>query len=149
MASSSGSSRKVKQSSVCGGGCARRWVAVWAPPLHLLERDANATALPPNLDFSATLLCTPSCNAQLADFGFSKDTNQHSAPNSRVGTPAYLAPEVVKLQLGQKYDGQVSERKEYVLPGLVVVSTGVQLPHFALHCRKLYIHCPAGLGAHL
>ena len=44
---------------------------------------------------------------QLADFGFSKDANQHSAPNSRVGTPAYLAPEVVKLQLGQKYDGQV------------------------------------------
>ncbi|KAI7838415.1 hypothetical protein COHA_007788 [Chlorella ohadii] len=46
---------------------------------------------------------------KLADFGFSKDTNQHSAPNSRVGTPAYLAPEVVKLQLGQKYDGQKAD----------------------------------------
>jgi serine/threonine protein kinase len=44
---------------------------------------------------------------QLADFGFSKDANQHSAPTSRVGTPAYLAPEVISNQPGQVYDGQV------------------------------------------
>lgn len=44
---------------------------------------------------------------QLADFGFSKDAGQHSAPSSRVGTPAYLAPEIAKLQPGQEYDGQV------------------------------------------
>lgn len=44
---------------------------------------------------------------QLADFGFSKDANQHSAPTSRVGTPAYLAPEVITNQPGQVYDGQV------------------------------------------
>ncbi len=44
---------------------------------------------------------------QLADFGFSKDANQHSAPTSRVGTPAYLAPEVITNQPGQVYDGKV------------------------------------------
>lgn len=38
---------------------------------------------------------------QLADFGFSKDANQHSAPTSRVGTPAYLAPEVVTNEPGE------------------------------------------------
>ena len=47
--------------------------------------------------------------AQLADFGFSKDANQDSAPTSRVGTPAYLAPEVITNQVGQVYDGQVGE----------------------------------------
>ena len=47
---------------------------------------------------------------QLADFGFSKDADQHSAPNSRVGTPAYLAPEVARLGPGQKYDGQVGRQ---------------------------------------
>jgi serine/threonine protein kinase len=46
---------------------------------------------------------------QLADFGFSKDANQHSAPTSRVGTPAYLAPEVITNQPGQIYDGQVRQ----------------------------------------
>ncbi|KAI7844334.1 hypothetical protein COHA_002132 [Chlorella ohadii] len=43
---------------------------------------------------------------KLADFGFSKDANQHSAPTSRVGTPAYLAPEVITNQPGQVYDGK-------------------------------------------
>lgn len=40
---------------------------------------------------------------QLADFGFSKDANQHSAPTSRVGTPAYLAPEVVTNEPGEAH----------------------------------------------
>ena len=31
---------------------------------------------------------------KLADFGFSKDANMQSAPTTRLGTPAYLAPEV-------------------------------------------------------
>ncbi|EFN57458.1 hypothetical protein CHLNCDRAFT_57249 [Chlorella variabilis] len=46
---------------------------------------------------------------KLADFGFSKDANQHSAPTSRVGTPAYLAPEVISNQPGQVYDGQKAD----------------------------------------
>jgi len=46
-------------------------------------------------------------SGQLADFGFSKDANDQSAPTSRVGTPAYLAPEVVGNRPGQVYDGKV------------------------------------------
>ncbi|PSC74454.1 sulfur stress regulator [Micractinium conductrix] len=46
---------------------------------------------------------------KLADFGFSKDANQHSAPTSRVGTPAYLAPEVVGNRPGQVYDGKKAD----------------------------------------
>ncbi|KAL4423944.1 hypothetical protein ABPG75_001245 [Micractinium tetrahymenae] len=46
---------------------------------------------------------------KLADFGFSKDANAHSAPTSRVGTPAYLAPEVVSCQPGQNYDGKKAD----------------------------------------
>ncbi len=45
---------------------------------------------------------------KLADFGFSKDENSQSAPSSRVGTPAYLAPEVVANKEGQQYDAKVS-----------------------------------------
>ena len=39
------------------------------------------------------------------------DAMQHekfqSAPGSRVGTPAYLAPEVILTTKGKKYDGKV------------------------------------------
>ena len=45
---------------------------------------------------------------KLADFGFSKDENYQSAPGSRVGTPAYLAPEVISNVEGQHYDAKVS-----------------------------------------
>lgn len=37
------------------------------------------------------------------------DANQHSAPTSRVGTPAYLAPEVITNQPGQVYDGPAAD----------------------------------------
>ena len=46
---------------------------------------------------------------KLADFGFSKDDELQSAPTSRVGTPAYLAPEVILAQPGQKYDGKAAD----------------------------------------
>ena len=44
-----------------------------------------------------------------------------SAPGSRVGTPAYLAPEVILTTKGKKYDGkvlhlQVQEVLEHVIP---------------------------------
>ncbi|GAB4816879.1 hypothetical protein N2152v2_003925 [Parachlorella kessleri] len=45
---------------------------------------------------------------KLADFGFSKDENYQSAPGSRVGTPAYLAPEVISIVDGQSYDAKAS-----------------------------------------
>ncbi|PSC74495.1 sulfur stress regulator [Micractinium conductrix] len=46
---------------------------------------------------------------KLADFGFSKDSNDQSAPTSRVGTPAYLAPEVISNRMGQVYDGKLAD----------------------------------------
>ena len=48
---------------------------------------------------------------KLADFGFSKDENCHSAPGSCVGTPAYLAPEVLSTQHGQSYNAKASFRR--------------------------------------
>ncbi|KAL4423979.1 hypothetical protein ABPG75_001280 [Micractinium tetrahymenae] len=44
---------------------------------------------------------------KLADFG--KDAGLHSAPSSRVGTPAYLAPEVVGCRPGETYDGMKAD----------------------------------------
>eukprot|EP00889_Picochlorum_renovo_P000592 jgi/Picre1/27622/NNA_000586.t1 len=46
---------------------------------------------------------------KLCDFGFSKDANYHSAPTSRVGTPAYLAPEVIAAGEGAKYSGTAAD----------------------------------------
>ncbi|EFN57457.1 hypothetical protein CHLNCDRAFT_142950 [Chlorella variabilis] len=43
---------------------------------------------------------------KLADFGFSKDPKQQSEAKTRVGTPAYLAPEVIAAQPGKSYDAQ-------------------------------------------
>jgi serine/threonine-protein kinase SRK2 len=61
-----------------------------------------------------TLLdATPGPNSRplvkLCDFGFSKDSNYHSAPGSRVGTPAYLAPEVIVAAEGTRYDGAAAD----------------------------------------
>jgi hypothetical protein len=38
-----------------------------------------------------------------------------SAPGSRVGTPAYLAPEVIMTTKGQTYDGKVRRRGSSLL----------------------------------
>lgn len=48
---------------------------------------------------------------KLCDFGYSKHEVAQSAPGSRVGTPAYLAPEVVLATEGQTYDGKVCMRE--------------------------------------
>jgi serine/threonine-protein kinase SRK2 len=47
--------------------------------------------------------------AKLCDFGFSKDANHHSAPGSTVGTPAYLAPEVISAADEAPYDGAAAD----------------------------------------
>lgn len=39
--------------------------------------------------------------------GYSKHEKFQSAPGSRVGTPAYLAPEVILTTKGKTYDGKV------------------------------------------
>jgi serine/threonine-protein kinase SRK2 len=46
---------------------------------------------------------------KICDFGYSKHEKFQSAPGSRVGTPAYLAPEVIMTTKGQTYDGKVAD----------------------------------------
>lgn len=45
---------------------------------------------------------------KICDFGYSKHEKFQSAPGSRVGTPAYLAPEVIMTKQGSTYDGKVA-----------------------------------------
>lgn len=45
---------------------------------------------------------------KICDFGYSKHEQFNSKPGSRVGTPAYLAPEVILNKRGQTYDGKKS-----------------------------------------
>jgi len=45
---------------------------------------------------------------KICDFGYSKHEKFQSAPGSRVGTPAYLAPEVILTTRGKTYDGKAS-----------------------------------------
>ena len=44
---------------------------------------------------------------KICDFGYSKHEKFQSEPGSRVGTPAYLAPEVILTTRGKTYDGKV------------------------------------------
>jgi len=44
---------------------------------------------------------------KICDFGYSKSNLLHSQPNSTVGTPAYIAPEV--LSPNQEYDGPLAD----------------------------------------
>ena len=68
---------------------------------------------------------------KLSDFGFSKDTTCHSAPNTRLGTVMYIAPEVVQNMSEDAYDARQSD----------VWSCGVVL-YVMLTCR--YPFLPAG-----
>ncbi|KAG5535663.1 hypothetical protein RHGRI_023430 [Rhododendron griersonianum] len=43
---------------------------------------------------------------KICDFGYSKSSVLHSQPKSTVGTPAYIAPEVL---LTQEYDGKIAD----------------------------------------
>eukprot|EP00877_Chromochloris_zofingiensis_P012447 jgi/Chrzof1/7456/Cz02g24200.t1 len=46
---------------------------------------------------------------KICDFGYSKHEKFQSAPGSRVGTPAYLAPEVILTTRGKTYDGKIAD----------------------------------------
>ncbi|GLT66215.1 hypothetical protein SLA2020_385940 [Shorea laevis] len=49
---------------------------------------------------------SPAPRLKICDFGYSKSSVLHSQPKSTVGTPAYIAPEVL---LRQKYDGKIAD----------------------------------------
>ncbi|KAG4987641.1 hypothetical protein JHK82_030003 [Glycine max] len=48
----------------------------------------------------------PAPRLKICDFGFSKSALLHSQPKSTVGTPAYIAPEVLSRK---EYDGKVAD----------------------------------------
>lgn len=49
---------------------------------------------------------SPAPRLKICDFGYSKSAVLHSRPKSTVGTPAYIAPEVLSRQ---KYDGKTAD----------------------------------------
>ncbi|KAG5245652.1 kinase mRNA family protein [Salix suchowensis] len=49
---------------------------------------------------------SPAPRLKICDFGYSKSSVLHSQPKSTVGTPAYIAPEVL---MTQQYDGKVAD----------------------------------------
>lgn len=51
----------------------------------------------------------PQPRIKICDFGFSKHTSIDSAPKSKVGTPLYVAPEVINCGQGQTYDGKCAD----------------------------------------
>ncbi|KAJ6342858.1 hypothetical protein OIU78_010721 [Salix suchowensis] len=50
---------------------------------------------------------SPAPRLKICDFGYSKSSLLHSRPKSTVGTPAYIAPEVLSRR---EYDGKVNLR---------------------------------------
>ena len=66
---------------------------------------------------------------KICDFGYSKSSHLHSQPKSTVGTPAYIAPEILTRQ--KTYDGRQSD----------VWSCGVTL--FVLLCGSYPFEDPA------
>ncbi|VFQ63567.1 unnamed protein product [Cuscuta campestris] len=49
---------------------------------------------------------SPAPRLKICDFGYSKSSVLHSMPKSTVGTPAYIAPEVLSRQ---EYDGKTAD----------------------------------------
>ncbi|XP_052192094.1 serine/threonine-protein kinase SRK2E-like isoform X2 [Diospyros lotus] len=49
---------------------------------------------------------SPAPRLKICDFGYSKSSVLHSQPKSTVGTPAYIAPEIL---LKKEYDGKIAD----------------------------------------
>ncbi|KAH7532351.1 hypothetical protein FEM48_Zijuj04G0010700 [Ziziphus jujuba var. spinosa] len=67
---------------------------------------------------------SPAPRLKICDFGYSKSSLLHSRPKSTVGTPAYIAPEVLSRR---EYDGKVFELFNAVTLLADVWSCGVTL----------------------
>ncbi|KAG4118944.1 hypothetical protein ERO13_D11G049200v2 [Gossypium hirsutum] len=62
---------------------------------------------------------SPAPRLKICDFGYSKSSVLHSQPKSTVGTPAYIAPEVLQRQ---EYDGKRILSIQYSIPDFVQIS---------------------------
>ncbi|XP_077233371.1 serine/threonine-protein kinase SRK2A-like isoform X3 [Tasmannia lanceolata] len=61
----------------------------------------------------------PAPRLKICDFGYSKSSLLHSRPKSTVGTPAYIAPEVLSRR---EYDGKKIMAAQYKIPDYVRIS---------------------------
>ncbi|XP_020106827.1 serine/threonine-protein kinase SAPK7-like isoform X2 [Ananas comosus] len=68
---------------------------------------------------------SPAPRLKICDFGYSKSSLLHSRPKSTVGTPAYIAPEVLSRR---EYDGKRIMSVQYKIPDYV---------HISQDCRQL------------
>ncbi|ONI36174.1 hypothetical protein PRUPE_1G573300 [Prunus persica] len=68
---------------------------------------------------------SPAPRLKICDFGYSKSSLLHSRPKSTVGTPAYIAPEVLSRR---EYDGKRIMAVQYKIPDYV---------HISQDCRHL------------
>ncbi|PKU84729.1 Serine/threonine-protein kinase SAPK2 [Dendrobium catenatum] len=67
----------------------------------------SATVIPWDLKLENTLLDGSNVpRLMICDFGYSKSSVLHSQPKSTVGTPAYIAPEVL---CRKEYDGEIAD----------------------------------------
>ena len=88
---------------------ARRTAAVTARGPHAHAGFPGLTRTPPP-QLENVLLDASSGGApiiKICDFGYSKSSHLHSQPKSTVGTPAYIAPEILTRQ--KTYDGNQSD----------------------------------------
>nr|CAB3461370.1 unnamed protein product [Digitaria exilis] len=68
---------------------------------------------------------SPAPRLKICDFGYSKSSVLHSRPKSAVGTPAYIAPEVLSRR---EYDGKRIAAIQYKIPDNI---------HISDDCREL------------
>ncbi|KAK1406273.1 hypothetical protein QVD17_41565 [Tagetes erecta] len=78
---------------------------------------------------------SPAPRLKICDFGYSKSSLLHSRPKSTVGTPAYIAPEVLSRK---EYDG-----KNCKMQCTVMKKFGAQFRHMLQENQSIYINNPA------
>lgn len=79
-------------------------------------------------------MCTAKCEIQ-ARKCVVQDENLQSAPGSRVGTPAYLAPEVILTTQGNKYNAKV-------WPSCALLQTGTAWDPLGMQCSYIFVLQP-------
>ncbi|KAG5391817.1 hypothetical protein IGI04_021780 [Brassica rapa subsp. trilocularis] len=102
----------VKDIGAGNFGVARLMKVKDSKELVAMKRDTSSSSLYQqichrDLKLENTLLDgSPAPRLKICDFGYSKSSLLHSRPKSTVGTPAYIAPEVLSRR---EYDGKMAD----------------------------------------